>query len=566
MEVPNSSEHQHYEYNNDYFNPENSIRLLKFLDVSTDKNKLCAVSCKLVIWPLSEAGDIPPFNAISYTWGDPKDSKNQERMLIRNQVLMITKNCEDALKQAWRYNKEAWYWVDSVCIDQHNKKEKAFQVPLMSHIYGTAEHVLACVGQHADGSNELFRFIEDKSKILHSRKLRYEASIRKGYEQTCMQTLENFLTRSYFTRVWILQELYLATRVEFLCGPDSVSAKEIQGLSRCIHDLPTARELLEAAVSEGDRRISLKDALRAVDNAKLQCYLVEDKIFGVLAMVNWKDKARIIPNYEERDVFNLAVTVLAKILELEGHVSQVDAYETARLIGGLLGLLDADDKGSISGLDAAINRRRSLIPMNPRESLQVHPEEDRNSSAVTCYGWRIRGRRETSHWFLEGYKDGFQIAVPFRPAAEDKTEIWLPKRTEPGDWYLVPGGGKSHFLHGLVLIVRSSSTWTNPGCHDIVGIGFDHGLAAERKGMNAHYNRFGVVASCEDRLFLLIALGVYHQAMDEKSSQRPGPWSQVSALLRARFSGAKDFSFAFSIRWPGQGEFLPDHVSAAVGK
>lgn len=558
MEGPNSSEHEHYEYDNDYFNPENSIRLLKFTDVSADEERLCEVSCKLVTWDLSEAGDTPPFNAISYTWG-PNHWDNQARMLINNRVLMITKNCEDALEQARHYNKEAWYWIDSVCIDQHNKKEKAFQIPLMGHIYGTAEHVLACVGQHNDGSNKLFRFIQDKSEILRSGPLD-QVAIYRLYLRTCARTLERFLARPYFSRVWILQELHLATRVEFFCSTDTVSAQEIYTLCRHItHSLPTTRELLESAASEGNSTMSLNNALRKVNDAKLQCSLMEDKLFGVLALVDWKGKAPIVPNYEGRDVYNLAVTVLTKISELEGSVS----HETARLIAGVLGLLDADDTGSISGLDTAINRRRLSIPIRPRELIQDHPnmKDDRDSSAVMCYGWRLRGELEMSHWYLEGHPDTFQIPVPFRPTAEDKKLIWLPGGTKPGDLYLVPEGGKGHVLHGLVLIVRTSSTWTNPECHDIVGIGFDHGWVAECMGITAHdetrnYDRFGVVASCEDRLFLLIALRVYHQAMDRKSSQRPKTWSQVSSLLGARPCGSKDLSFAFSIRWPGQGEFL----------
>lgn len=549
MGQPNSS-HEHYTYNDD-FNPETSIRLLKILDVSTDEDRLCAVSCKLVPWSLGEE-DIPRFKAISYTWGDQTDPNNQSRILIKNRVLMVTKNCEDALKQAWTYRREAWYWIDSICIDQHNRKEKAFQVPLMSSIFGTAEHVLACVGQHANRSEELFRFIEDRPEILHPVPPPDQPLIVHDlYLQTRLGgTLENFLTRPYFTRVWIFQELHLATKVEFLCGPDLVSAKRIWALSRHIPDLPTTRALLEVAVSPGKRKISLKDALHAVENANLQCHFVVDKIFGVLAVVDWQDKARIVPDYQEMDVFNLAVTVLDKILELEGRVPQTNAYQTARLVGGLLGVLD---RGSTFALDAAINRRRSSIStIDPRKMLQTHPEESRIGDAVMCHGWRIRN--EGSHWALEGYQKRLDIQVPSTSAAKDKGKIWLPQRTEPGDWYLVPNPYSailSHILHGLVLVVRRTTTRTDPECYNIIGIGFDHGLAAKGMRITADYDHFGVIASCEDRLFLLMAIGVYHQEVDKQSSQESDPWPQISAVLGAGPCGAKDFSFAFSVPWPG---------------
>ncbi|KAF2832751.1 hypothetical protein CC86DRAFT_280043, partial [Ophiobolus disseminans] len=89
----------------------------------------------------------PPYHAVSYTWGDPND---EEHFTVAtdfgNRHLVVRKNCADVLWQLDNMKPAKNYWVDAICIDQSDEKEKSLQVALMGEIYRRAERVCVCLG------------------------------------------------------------------------------------------------------------------------------------------------------------------------------------------------------------------------------------------------------------------------------------------------------------------------------------------------------------------------------------------------------------------------------------
>lgn len=201
-----------------------------------------------------------PYDAVSYTWGDSQD---EERILIRyrnpqdnnrSRPFIVRKNCADVLRQLSRFATSQFYWIDAICINQADEKEREEQVILMSDIFGRARCVLACVGMHQDDSDFLAHMLDGFDGFLAAR----QASIRaltvratqsgkipwitasipeNSSEATCAQhcfewvkkldtptterffkALDQFAKRPYFWRIWILQELCLADQVRFFCG------------------------------------------------------------------------------------------------------------------------------------------------------------------------------------------------------------------------------------------------------------------------------------------------------------------------------------------------------------
>lgn len=107
--------------------------------------------------------DVPPYDAISYTWGEIGD---EEFIMMRYRnakenktpgFLRVRKNCADVLRQLAYFTTSKFYWVDAICINQADEQEREQQVPLMSNIFGMAQCVLACVGMHQDDSEFLAR-------------------------------------------------------------------------------------------------------------------------------------------------------------------------------------------------------------------------------------------------------------------------------------------------------------------------------------------------------------------------------------------------------------------------
>lgn len=117
------------------------------------------VECEISAWPINDA---PPYYAISYTWGDPADTTE---ITVNGRPLVVRRNCEYVLQQAFASKTSQYFWVDAICIDQ-TAEEKNHQVALMGEIYSGAEHVLACVGPHENDSELLPGILEEHHAIL----------------------------------------------------------------------------------------------------------------------------------------------------------------------------------------------------------------------------------------------------------------------------------------------------------------------------------------------------------------------------------------------------------------
>jgi hypothetical protein len=95
-----------------------------------------AVSCRSDIVELSTA---PAFIAISYTWGD---SKNTRTIVLNGQQATVPWSCWFALYQTRLLSTELQpLWIDFICIDQDDANEKSAQVSMVGDIYRRA----ACV-------------------------------------------------------------------------------------------------------------------------------------------------------------------------------------------------------------------------------------------------------------------------------------------------------------------------------------------------------------------------------------------------------------------------------------
>ncbi|KXH68267.1 hypothetical protein CSAL01_13352 [Colletotrichum salicis] len=68
--------------------------------------------------------DVPTFEAISYVWGTPV--KDQE-IICNGKTIEITANLLDVLRQVRHAYQPRTLWVDSICINQSDTKEKGHQ-------------------------------------------------------------------------------------------------------------------------------------------------------------------------------------------------------------------------------------------------------------------------------------------------------------------------------------------------------------------------------------------------------------------------------------------------------
>lgn len=59
-------------------------------------------------------------------------------------------------------NKDYWFWIDSLCIDQENPSEKSEQVKVMGTLYKTASRTLVWLGEDTSevhGALDLLKYL-----------------------------------------------------------------------------------------------------------------------------------------------------------------------------------------------------------------------------------------------------------------------------------------------------------------------------------------------------------------------------------------------------------------------
>jgi len=210
------------------------IRLLVVHPGSGDE----PICCSLKTVPLSEH---PRYDALSYAWGPPEQVKVLQ---LLDAPIEVRVNLWWALVHLRLPTQDWVVWVDALCIDQSNIGERNHQVRLMSQIFTNAEIVVAWLGCEADDSDLIMDYLagapielDTDDPLLDSLDLALgirnyrptRASIVIGqrshtipYNDILRKSFRKIYGRSYWQRMWVLQEFGLANDVVVCCGKKMV--------------------------------------------------------------------------------------------------------------------------------------------------------------------------------------------------------------------------------------------------------------------------------------------------------------------------------------------------------
>lgn len=119
----------------------------------------------------------------------------------------------------------SWWWIDSLCIDLDNTRERSLQVQLMRHLYSKCHKCIVWMGEGSAKSNQAIDFIQ----LLHSlseegydvKKIR--SNLQQEEYRDSWISLEAFFMQRWWTRVWTQQEFVLPLEVAFWCGSRAIS-------------------------------------------------------------------------------------------------------------------------------------------------------------------------------------------------------------------------------------------------------------------------------------------------------------------------------------------------------
>lgn len=147
----------------------------------------------------------PHYEALSYVWGR---ELCETPASVNKCALQITKNLDVALRHLRFETTERIIWIDALCIDQLNIEERNRQVQLMSHIYRYASEVRIWLGP-GDAASD---FVMDR--VARG----YQLSVKDDDAPYFVYYVLQLMKREWFERVWVIQEVALASIAVVQCG------------------------------------------------------------------------------------------------------------------------------------------------------------------------------------------------------------------------------------------------------------------------------------------------------------------------------------------------------------
>ncbi|KAI2619762.1 HET-domain-containing protein [Hypomontagnella submonticulosa] len=184
--------------------PQTQVRLLRLYPRHA---RLRNLQFNLETFQLSDLPSIQ-YSALSYTWGRATSIDDIREIVIDGQLFFVRRNLSDFLNTATGKGKSGLFFVDAICINQLDYTERVSQVREMARVYRNAAEVIAWLG-HPDTQQDLDNVRSlgqerDCSDCTHWTKQQWAGFRYLSYHP-------------YWTRVWIVQEVQLAKRIEVWC-------------------------------------------------------------------------------------------------------------------------------------------------------------------------------------------------------------------------------------------------------------------------------------------------------------------------------------------------------------
>lgn len=272
--------------------------------------------------------DAMQFEALSYVWGETTDKATAH---IDGRPHPITQNLHVALMHLRRDDEDRSLWIDALCIDQANDRERSHQVALMHKVYSLASSVIVFLGTSWEGCDvamDMLKMAADRSVHWDTSHHPHIAVQGLSVDSALLHDYLNmFLSSPWWTRTWTVQEYCVAKRVYFQYGHHTLDGDLVQKsvanfyhhLATCCQGFQAFQEMnqgsAERNLSHALRRQQLLGAYRQYDSPRYlttisdfrfrQCLHPSDKIYGILGLLSPYIRSLIRPDYSHssREVY-----------------------------------------------------------------------------------------------------------------------------------------------------------------------------------------------------------------------------------------------------------------------
>lgn len=327
------------------------------------------------------------YTAVSYEWGDDAITHaiqvNGEEIQIRDNLFQFL---HVLLAQHPMYGFPN-LWIDALCINQNDVQEQNNQVQQMQHIYSHASEVLIWIGPEKHESDRLITFFNNHSLLHCYRKFLLPffklatfceeerttwrnignaspsgqdfLDAQRLYEQRSLWfTYGKLRERSYWNRMWIIQEVILAQQARIICGhhslswtdwiigetilfndihhPDRSPGRSISAIRTELEDSPAHRLAVEWRVRRLKGGVFQRNILDLVETYRTAvCANPLDRVYALLGIVRYNIHISVAYQYSS---LHLVTRVL--VAALVGDSSGFHVLESGTFPRRLNALLD----------------------------------------------------------------------------------------------------------------------------------------------------------------------------------------------------------------------------------
>lgn len=297
----------------------------------------------------SKTGQLPDgkeFTALSYVWGSNARVKFIE---LNGYRLSIGSNLASALRHLRLNRRPLRLWVDALCINQSDRSERADQVRHMQEIYGAAEETVIYLGdlENSNTHRSAWNYLERYSHWALDDDLERNFEIpRQREEQTDFRgdlydVHASVLTREWFRRVWVLQEVVVSRNVSIQCGRRRVPWDDFV---KCTALQDRRHDLYGESLRENDQ---FEDVSR-MWRARVAYHLA-------------KDTPQYLPEWHTHRIQADDLIVGADIVEMLYMARQREATDPRDKIFGLLGISNGFDWRASKTIDYELPATRVYV-------------------------------------------------------------------------------------------------------------------------------------------------------------------------------------------------------------
>ncbi|KAI6417389.1 hypothetical protein MCOR21_011106 [Pyricularia oryzae] len=147
-----------------------AIRLCRLFRRSQDPQRPPIIRCELFQSYLHKAEGVP-YEALSYTWAceDETSETIKHTIIMSGKVHHVTTNLFHALSSIRLDHEDRIVWIDALCINQADHRERGHQVGQMAQTYSCAQGVLVWLGMGNALKHSIIRWMDALDRRVNAR-------------------------------------------------------------------------------------------------------------------------------------------------------------------------------------------------------------------------------------------------------------------------------------------------------------------------------------------------------------------------------------------------------------